>query len=427
MKKLLLLLLAFAMVNCVSAQVLNRLGNRAKNTVERKTGDKIDRAISDAMDGKTKKGNTDTDSGTEEKASDDKEPAKPAKTGGLKAYSKFDFVPGDMILYAEDFSQDVIGEFPVKWNTNGSGEIVTIEGVPGKWLQLNERTKYDSPYDKKFPDNYTIEFDLLADYKDGQAVPAIFFKFYKDIKYNHTAGAWLKLSPQAGTYADDNTRDRVSLDIYDSLGKHFLEASDQLHGEFQALNKKNTPVHVAIWVQKTRVRVWLNSRKVYDLPKALPEGIGLNSLGLELYAYGGARDNYQYYFSNLKLAAATPDNRSKLITEGKWSTTGILFDVASDKIKPSSYGTLKQIAGVLNENPDVKVKIVGHTDNDGSDDTNLSLSKKRSAAVKAALVSEFGIDEGRMQTDGQGESKPVGDNKSPEGKAQNRRVEFIKL
>jgi len=88
---------------------------------------------------------------------------------------------------------------------------------------------------------------------------------------------------------------------------------------------------------------------------------------------------------------------------------------------------LKEIAAVLSENPDVKVKIIGHTDSDGEDAKNLDLSKRRAAAVKAALSKEFNIDAGRMETDGLGETKPVADNKTSEGKAQNRRVEFVKL
>jgi len=148
---------------------------------------------------------------------------------------------------------------------------------------------------------------------------------------------------------------------------------------------------------------------------------------METGSYGSSNDNYSYYLSNLKVALANPDSRSKLITEGKWSTTGILFDVNSDKIKPTSYGVLKEIAATLSENADVKVKIIGHTDSDGDDAKNLDLSKRRAAAVKIILSSEFGIDASRMETDGEGESKPVGDNKTAEGKAQNRRVEFIKL
>ncbi|MBK7138731.1 MAG: OmpA family protein [Bacteroidetes bacterium] len=134
-----------------------------------------------------------------------------------------------------------------------------------------------------------------------------------------------------------------------------------------------------------------------------------------------------YFLTNLRVAVGAPDTRNKLITEGKYSTTGILFDVNSDKIKPESFGTLKEIAAVLTENPDVKIKIIGHTDSDGEDAKNLELSKKRSESVKIALNKDFGISLDRMQTDGKGETMPVGDNTTIEGKANNRRVEFIKL
>ena len=105
----------------------------------------------------------------------------------------------------------------------------------------------------------------------------------------------------------------------------------------------------------------------------------------------------------------------------------ILFDVNAATIKPESNGVLKEIAGALKANPGFKVKIIGHTDSDGSDASNLELSKKRSDAVKNALVNDFGIDASVLQTDGKGETQPVADNKTKEGKAQNRRVEFVKL
>ena len=107
-------------------------------------------------------------------------------------------------------------------------------------------------------------------------------------------------------------------------------------------------------------------------------------------------------------------------------TTGILFDVNKDVVKPESYGTLKSIANVLSENADIKVKIVGHTDSDGDDNSNLELSKRRAAAVKNSLVKDFNIDESRMETEGKGESQPADKNNSVTGKANNRRVEFIK-
>ena len=119
--------------------------------------------------------------------------------------------------------------------------------------------------------------------------------------------------------------------------------------------------------------------------------------------------------------------RSKLLTEGKLVSYGIYFDVNKDVVKAESYGTIKEISAVLTENPNVKIKIVGHTDSDGDDKSNLDLSKRRAASVKNVLVKDFGIDAARIETDGKGESEPVAPNDSGVNKALNRRVEFIKL
>jgi outer membrane protein OmpA-like peptidoglycan-associated protein len=116
-----------------------------------------------------------------------------------------------------------------------------------------------------------------------------------------------------------------------------------------------------------------------------------------------------------------------LLTEGKFVSYGIYFDSGKSIVKAESYGTLKEIAKILNENPDLKIKIIGHTDADGDEKSNLSLSQARATAVKDALVKDFKIDEQRVETDGLGESKPVSTNDTPENKAKNRRVEFIKL
>ena len=104
-----------------------------------------------------------------------------------------------------------------------------------------------------------------------------------------------------------------------------------------------------------------------------------------------------------------------------------ILDVASDKVKPESAGTLTNIAKVLTENPTIKIKIVGHTDADGKPDANLQLSKKRAESVKEALSKVYNIDAARIQTVGKGQSEPIDANTTPEGKANNRRVEFIKL
>jgi outer membrane protein OmpA-like peptidoglycan-associated protein len=171
--------------------------------------------------------------------------------------------------------------------------------------------------------------------------------------------------------------------------------------------------------------VYFNEEKVWDLPRAFQDGVKYNSVIFHTADMHRAED--YFLISNLRLAVGAPDTRSKLITEGKLVTRGIQFESGSDKVKPESYGTLKEIATVLKENPTVRVKIVGHTDSDGEEATNLDLSKRRAEAVKKALTTEFGIDAGRLETDGKGESAPTDVNTTTVGKANNRRVEFLKL
>jgi outer membrane protein OmpA-like peptidoglycan-associated protein len=182
--------------------------------------------------------------------------------------------------------------------------------------------------------------------------------------------------------------------------------------------KENQLYHISVWVQKSRVRIYQNEIKMFDLPRALPDtATKMNRIRFEANAA---------MVTNIRLAVGAPDMRNKLMTEGKLVSYGIYFDVNKDVVKPESYGTLKEIAAILNEVPDVKVKIVGHTDADGSDALNLDLSKRRAASVKAVLAKSFGVNADRLVTDGMGESQPVAPNDNPSNKALNRRVEFVK-
>jgi outer membrane protein OmpA-like peptidoglycan-associated protein len=197
-----------------------------------------------------------------------------------------------------------------------------------------------------------------------------------------------------------------------------LDIGGQKDGEMYK-QFKDRKYHIAIWVQKSRLRLYMDEKKLYDLPKAFPyAGTKMDRLR---FGEGAAM------VSNIRIAVGNPDMRNKLLTEGKLVSYGIYFDVGKDAVKPESYGTLKMIASVLTENPDVKIKIVGHTDSDGADATNLDLSKRRGASVKDELVKSFAIDASRIETDGKGETVPLAANDTPANKALNRRVEFIKL
>jgi len=332
----------------------------------------------------------------------------------LSATSKYDFIPGESLMFFDDFTQDNIGDFPALWNTDGSGEIVTTNLFPGRWLKLGVGAAFVPTTKKVFPDNFTVEFDLLP-IPGGNDEKTIIFGFYIYSALNpDDLGEGGAIPGVAGI--------RMKFGNYQHEYSTYSEGLYNLNG-----NTENNPLvinqktRLSFWVQKTRVRAYLNEVKIFDLAKALAPGLGYNALRFET---GSEALNL---VANFRVAIGAPDMRNKLITEGKLVTYGIYFDSGSDKIKPESAGTMKEIASVLKENPAVRIKIIGHTDSDGDDAKNLDLSKRRSVSVKNALSTQYGIEATRIETDGKGETEPIAPNTTSEGKAKNRRVELIKL
>jgi outer membrane protein OmpA-like peptidoglycan-associated protein len=334
-------------------------------------------------------------------------------------FSKFDFVPGEKVVAAEDFSQDAIGDFPAKWNTNAAGEVVTVAGTPGRWLKLTGAGFFLPEFVTELPDNFTLEFDLLVapDFNAGFPLNTSVVQLTdpkKPASWQSAANVFTFTAHPAtssgGTSSVIIRQDGTS------------EPANQSRTP-QLVQTRGTPVHMSVWRQRQRVRVYMNAEKVWDVPRAVAASAKFNSV---MFVVPPACGNCEYYLANLRVATGAPDTRNKVLTEGKWVSHGILFDVNSDRLKGESYGSLKEIATVLTENAELKVQIVGHTDSDGDDATNLDLSKRRASSVKAALVNEFKIDAGRLTTDGRGEAQPIDKNDTPAGKANNRRVEFIR-
>lgn len=116
--------------------------------------------------------------------------------------------------------------------------------------------------------------------------------------------------------------------------------------------------------------------------------------------------------------------RPQLASGTVLSFANIYFNSGSANLKPESYQVLDEIVTLLSDNPDVDVEIAGHTDSDGSDSFNRSLSEQRAQSVKNYLV-QHGISSARLSATGFGESNPIESNSTPSGKAQNRRIEFI--
>lgn len=434
------LLLCLSVLLCVSFWGQSQILNRVKQRAEQRANQKIDRAIDKGLDktedaAKTDKNKKDTASknnsstsgnsknATAQTEGDPKDPAE------FKTYAKFDFIPGDKIIAVEDFSQVAPGDFPDKWNTNSTGDIQTVEGRQGHWLSIAQPGIFLPEFITALPDNFTLEFELYCskNYSFYSSAFNVIFASLKNPGKEFSNWKQYGSGPREGILCWFHPQDAGMKNGHSGYEVWNNNSNDLKNegptGQFRS--KENNYVKVSIWRQKTRLRVYMNEEKIWDVPRAFVNGVNYNSLLIMRHTSYKPED--RYLFSNIRLAVGAADTRNRLVTEGKFVTRGILFDVNSDKIKGESYGVLKDIATVLKENADLKVKIVGHTDSDGDDKSNLDLSKRRAESVKAMLSKEFGIEAGKMQTDGKGEGEPLDKNTTSEGKANNRRVEFIKL
>lgn len=111
---------------------------------------------------------------------------------------------------------------------------------------------------------------------------------------------------------------------------------------------------------------------------------------------------------------------------GHVAVYGIYFDSGKAEIKPESDTAILQISGLLKNNESLKLYVVGHTDNIGTIDANMKLSKDRADAVVNTLITKFGIPATRLKSFGVASLAPVASNNTEEGKAKNRRVELVK-
>lgn len=433
MKKIFLLGMLICISQISNAQLFKdfdkKLEQRAKKKLEQKAEQKADRHIDKTLDKADKK----SDEKIEEiKSGKNKSTTETSsKKANKTVKGAKDFVSGTKILATEDFKQDAIGDFPVNWLTNSSGEVVELSGSEDKWLMLNSRGSFTiKNFNKSLPKNFTFEFNLATSDKYSYYSTALNFVFAsssdykKDYKNWHQhghgkEGVLVNLHPQDAGGQKGLTR----FFVY-SKGEEYSKNEKSI----AQFTSSNDNVRVQVWRQGPRMRVYIDGNKIWDLPDAFQEGINYNSIifyDYEYHEHDGLDD--RIYLSDIVLAEAGADTRHKLIETGAFTTNEILFDINKATIKPSSEKVLLELGEALNSTPDFKVMIIGHTDGDGKESDNQKLSEKRAESVKNYLVSKFGIDSSRMQTSGKGESQPLGDNSKEEGKAQNRRVEFKKI
>ena len=424
-----LVLLLFALPDA-NAQLLKKLGKTAEKAaertvqrrVDRETTEKTDQALDSILEPGSKGGDNNPGVNNDPNNTGGGNPGGNVASGGpqtIEVYSKFDFVPGDKQLFFDDFGDDFIGDFPAKWNTNGSGEVVTIGDSPEKWLKMLQGYGIEFiPDVPALPGDYTIEFDLFVLGIDRQTSSTAGLTVSLDNnssfkKGTHWAWAFIPL----GQYGVFNIRMRNYAPGVGSEINSAVKADIR-----QAILDRP---HISIAVNDRRFRLWVNEQKYVDIPRFIPDGANLSALKFNIHGLKDGKEDV--FITNLKVAEGGVDLRRKLIAEGRISTNGILFDSGSANIQPQSMGIIRQISQVLMQERDMRLNIVGHTDADGDDNSNLTLSQDRAESVKNALINIYNIDAGRLQTEGKGETEPVGDNNTVEGKAQNRRVEFIKI
>lgn len=155
--------------------------------------------------------------------------------------------------------------------------------------------------------------------------------------------------------------------------------------------------------------------------------------GLEVWAMVTAAGNGMYTINIIEKEAMKQDvvadanSMAGSIKEtGKVAVYGIYFDTGKSVLKPESQGTLSEISKLLKADPELKLYVVGHTDNTGIFDANIKLSMERATAVVNALVSQFSVNAARLKAFGDGPTAPVASNETEEGRALNRRVELVK-
>lgn len=310
---------------------------------------------------------------------------------GSDVMVNYDFVPGDRVIFADDFTQDNLGDFPKRFElVNGNVEVAESRGQ--RMIRASDVATITIPLPETLPARFTFE----ADYAGPAGLDLdIHFLGEGAADAEH---AYVQCSPYAGGLAGS------------------ISSTSVLAGDYSG-----QIVHCRVMADGNYVKVYVNGQRVGNAPNA--------SLGRanKIWITMSATEDGPAYLSNIRVAAGGKPLYDALTAAGHVATHGILFDTGSDRIRAESAPTLKQIGDMLAAHPELKLTIEGHTDNVGAATANQSLSDRRAASVKQVLVANYAVDASRLQTRGYGASKPVAPNTTPEGRQINRRVELVKM
>ncbi len=343
---------------------------------------------------------TDREAAAEAAGVDPSAPQRP----GEGVWANYDFVPGETVLYAEDYAEDNVGDFPRRLEfVRGNWEIV--EWQDRRLLRntgpRSSAFKIELP--RELPERFTIEVDAYFTHANQQLIVAT-TPPPEGKDWGSLEGNFFRIGRAQGTGVDTRARGGVS------ATNRTEEVGERI-------------VPVRIMVDGTYAKVYVGERRVANVPNAsFPRS---SELWVEnVYA---ASDKNPLYVGPIRVAEGGVDLYDKLAESGRVATHGILFSVNSATIRPESTPTLEEMGTMLEEHPDLRLRIEGHTDATGDDASNLELSQRRAEAVRDFLVESYGVEAGRLEVEGLGETKPIDDNDTPEGRQNNRRVELVKL
>jgi outer membrane protein OmpA-like peptidoglycan-associated protein len=330
-----------------------------------------------------------------------------AKPSDPKVWDNYDFVPGNKVLFYTDFSEDKVGNFAraLKYRV-GPAEVVERDGV--KVLRATGRAEFLIPIGRKLPDRFTLEIDVIAPpSRDGE----------HDVHQMLT----FEGGPEANGGAQSaRVIYMTSVAWIEGGGQSSPSSNSTVPAAMLPVLRGNV-AHLRVLMDGPYFKMYVNERRLYNIPELPVRRDSVIRVALN------ASEEDVVYLTSLRVAESETDVLyDALAAKGRWVTQGILFATGKADLQPESRPVLKEIAATLKQHADLKILIEGHTDNVGAAASNLTLSDQRAAAVKAALVSEFGIDGNRVTTKGYGDTKPAAPNSTAVGRAQNRRVEIVK-
>jgi OmpA-OmpF porin, OOP family len=321
---------------------------------------------------------------------------------GQGAWANWDFVPGDSVLFADDFTDDRVGDFPRRWELiAGNHEIVEWEG--GRYVRVTGDGLVAIPLPSTLPEKFTVEFGMSLGHGNSMVslttAPYGYGPRRGDFKGSRVYWGWAR----AGILPEGNQGPTVTTNVDNRL------YADRV-------------VPVRLMADGNHMKVYWDDRRIANVPNAVfPRSDTL------YLAFRWTREDTPALVGPIRIAGGGLDLYDRLARDGRVATQGILFASGSDRLRPESTPVLMDIVGMLQEHPDLRVRIEGHTDDVGEEAFNQTLSERRAASVKAWLMEEGQIVASRLETAGFGESRPAVQGTSPEARQQNRRVELVDL